>query len=169
MASRGFSVSLALAVFLAGNGVASDTDMDRATLRGIKAVKVIVDPAPPESERAGLDRDHLHARIEQNLRDAGITIDGDATEFVGLNITSVRGVKTNAFSLKSSPLSLMIGLGVYQVVTLSRDKTSKTVAETWSQQRVMSAAPKAAAEAVSSAVDELADEFVKAYRSVNPQ
>jgi len=125
MASCGFSVSLALAVFLAGNGVASDTDMDRATLRGIKAVKVIVDPAPPEIEREGLDRDHLHARIEQKLRDAGITIDSDAAEFVGLNITSVRGVKTNAFSLKSSPLSLMIGLGVYQVVTLSRDKTPK--------------------------------------------
>jgi hypothetical protein len=169
MASCGISASLVLAVFLAGSGAASDTEMDRATLRGIKAVKVIVDPTPPEIEREGLDRDHLRSRIEQKLRDAGITLDGDAAEFVGLNITSVRGVKTTVFSLKGGPLSLMIGLGVYQVVTLNRDKTAKTVAETWSQQRVMSAAPKAVAEAVSSAVDELADDFVKAYRSVNHQ
>jgi hypothetical protein len=169
MASRGISFSLALAVFLTGNCAASDTAMDRATLRGIKAVKVIVDPTPTEVEREGLDRDHLRSRIEQKLRDAGVAIDSDAAEFVGLNITSVRGVKTSVLSLKNSPLSLMIGLGVYQVVTLNRDKTAKTVAETWGQQRVMSAAPKAAAEAVSSAVDELADDFVRAYRSVNPQ
>ena len=159
----------AVLVFVSGNCNAGDTAMDRATLRGLKAVRVVVDPPSPEIEREGLDRDHLRSRIEQRLRDAGIAIDNDAAEFVGLNITSVRGVKTSVFSLKGGPLSLMISLGVYQVVTLNRDKSAKTVAETWSEQRVMSAAPKAVGDALASAVDELADDFVKAFRSVNPQ
>lgn len=152
----------AVLVLLACHGSASDSPMDRATLRGLKAVKVAVDPPPTEMEREGLDREHLRARIEQKLRDAGIPIDNDAVEFLGLNISSARGGRKN-------PVSLMFGLGLYQVVTLSRDKTAKTVAETWGEQKVMAAPPKGFGDAASSTVDGLADDFVKAYRSVNPQ
>jgi hypothetical protein len=162
MASGRIYSCFAVLLLLASNGAASDSSMDRATLHGLKAVKVAVDPPPTEMEREGLDREHLRARIEQKLRDAGIAIDNDAVEFLGLSISSARGGRRN-------PLSLMIGLGLYQVVTLSRDKTAKTVAETWGEQKVMSAPPKALGDAASSTVDEMADDFVKAYRSVNPQ
>jgi hypothetical protein len=37
------------------------------------------------------DRDHLRANIEQKLRDAGIKVDNDVIEFLGLGIAMVQG------------------------------------------------------------------------------
>ena len=143
--------------------------MDRATLHGLKAIKVVVDPPASEIEREGLDREHLRMSIEQKLRDAGIKIDSGVTEFVGLSValTASAGRKS-ALSIRKIPSSLTISLGVYQVVMLSRDQTTKTVAETWGDQRIMLASSRDFDRVVSSAVDELVDQFVKAYRSVNP-
>jgi hypothetical protein len=58
---------------------------------------------------------------------------------------------------------------VYQIVTLNRDPTTKTVAETWGDQRIMSAVPKGLEQELSGAVDDLVEQFVKAYRTVNPR
>ena len=58
---------------------------------------------------------------------------------------------------------------VEQVVALTRDKNTKTVAETWGDQKVMAVPAKGLDRQVSMAVDDLVDEFVRAYRSVNPQ
>jgi hypothetical protein len=146
----------------AGLCLAGDSSMDRATLRGLKAVKVVVDSPGPEIERAGVDREFLRTGLEQKLRDAGIKIDNDVNEFLGVSISSARGGRRG-------PISLVVGLGVYQVVTLSRDKEMKTVAETWGDQRVVSATARGLDRSLLSVVDELADEFVRAYRSVNPQ
>jgi hypothetical protein len=162
MASVRIYSCFAALLLLACHCAASDSPMDRATLRGLKAVKVAVDPPPSEMEREGLDREHLRARIEQKLRDAGIAIDNDAVEFLGLSISTARAGRKN-------PLSLMVGLGLYQVVTLGRDKTAKTVAETWGEQKIMAPPSRGLGDAASSTVDGLADDFVKAYRSVNPQ
>jgi hypothetical protein len=140
--------------------LAADSSMDRATLRGLTAVKIVIDQPPPEMEQEGLDRDHLRSTIEQKLRNGGIKIDNDAVEFLGLSIASARlGRRT--------PLSLMMNLGLYQTVTLNRDKATKTVAETWGSQRVLAVPPKALDRAVGDVVEELVDQFVKAYQSVN--
>ena len=149
--------------------LAGDSAMDRATLRGLKAVKVIVDPPSPDIERQGVDREQLRASVELKLREAGIKIDNGAIEFVGLSIASVAPGRRSSLSLKKAPVSLTVGLGVYQIVTLSRDQTTKTVAETWGDERIMSAAPKGLDHELSGAVDDLVDQFVKAYRSVNPR
>ena len=55
------------------------------------------------------------------------------------------------------------------MVALTRDKNTKTVAETWGDQKVMAVPAKGLDRQVSMAVDDLVDEFVRAYRSVNPQ
>ena len=62
--------------------------MDRGTLRGLKAVKVVVDAATPDMERIGLTQDHLRTDIEEKLRGAGININNDAQEFLGLGIST---------------------------------------------------------------------------------
>lgn len=141
--------------------------MDRSTLRGLKALKVVVDSPAPEVEREGVSGDSLRITIEQKLRDAGITVDHDAVEFVGLNISSARPPRKMLMS--KSPVSLVINMGLYQIVLLNRDKSTKTVTETWGDQRVAPAAPKAIEHAVSDAVDDLVNEFITAYRAVNPK
>ncbi len=154
-------------LFWATVGAASDSSMDRSTLRGIKAVKVVVDSPAPEVEREGISANGLRITMEQKLREAGITVDHDAVEFLGLNISSARAPRKALIS--KAPISLVISIGFYQTVVLSRDKTTKTVTETWGDQRVAPAASKAIEHTVDEAVDDLVSEFVTAYRSVNPK
>jgi hypothetical protein len=159
----------AISAVLTSACLAGDSAMDRATLRGLKAVKVIVDPPSPEIERQGVDREQLRGSIERKLRDDGIKVDDNAIEFVGLSIASVAPGRRSTLSIKKGPVSLTVGLGVYQIVTLNRDPTTKTVAETWGDQRIMSAVPKGLEQELSGAVDDLVEQFVKAYRTVNPR
>lgn len=140
-----------------------DSAMDRATLRGLKAVKVIIDPPSPELEHDGVDRELLRVGVVQKLQNAGIKIDNDVVEFLGVGISSAPR------SSRKAPVPLVIGVGVYQVLALARDKNTKTVAETWGDQRVMAVPSKGLDRQVSMAVDDLVDEFVRAFRSVNPQ
>ena len=146
---------------------ASDSSMDRSTLRGLKAVKVVVDSPAAEVEREGISGDGLRITIEQKLRDAGITVDHDAVEFLGLNISSARPPRRTLIS--KGPISLVINMGLYQIVLLNRDKTTKTVTETWGDQRVAPAPPKAIEHTVTDAVDDLVSEFITAYRAMNPK
>ena len=159
---------MVIAMLLASTSVAGDSSMDRSTLRGLKAVRVVVDSPAPELERQGVVRDRLRAAIEQKLRDAGITVDNDAIEFLGLSISSAQPPRRAPLVAKA-PVSLVIGIGLYQIVVLNRDKTVKTVTETWGDQRVAPAAPKAIERTVTEAVDDLAGEFINAYRGVNPK
>ena len=152
---------------MAGACLASDTSMDRATLRGLKAVKIVVDPLGPELEREGLDANHLRSSIEQKLKFASVKVDNDANEFVGLSVGFAQAGR-KALSLKKGPFSLTISLGVYQVAVLTRDNTTKTVVETWGVEKTASSTARGLDHDVSNAVDDLVDQFVKAYLSVNP-
>ena len=162
MRARAVYFCFVLMAFAAAICVAGDSSMDRGTLRGLKAIKVVVDPATTEMEHEGLDRQRLQSAIEQKLRDAGIQVDNDANEFLGVTLSSARGSRRG-------PFSVAVGLGVYQTVLLNRDKTIKSVTETWGDQRVLSTTARTLDHFVSGAVDELVDQFIRAYRSVNPQ
>jgi len=167
MIPRRIYAGLALLAHGAVLCAASDSTMDRSTLKGLKAVKVIVDTPAPEVEREGVSSEGLRITVENKLRDAGITIDHDVNEFLGLNISSARPPRKTLIS--KGPVSLVINLGFYQIVLLNRDKTTKTITETWGDQRVAPTAPKAIDRTVSDAVDDLVNEFITAYRSVNPK
>jgi len=156
------------ALLIAGGCLASDTSMDRATLRGLQAVKVVVDPLGPELEREGLDANRLRGSIEQKLRNAGVKVDNDVNEFIGLSISFAQSGR-KVLSVKKGPFSLTISLGVYQVAVLTRDMATKTVVETWGVEKTAAAAAKGLDRDVSNAVDDLVDQFVKAYLSVNPR
>jgi hypothetical protein len=160
---RKFCSYAALSASLAAGCFGGDSAMDRATLRGLKAVKVIIDPPSPELEHDGVDRELLRVGVVQKLQNAGIKIDNDVVEFLGVGISSAPRAG------RKGPVSLVIGVGVYQVVALTRDKNTKTVAETWGDQKVMAVPAKGLDRQVSMTVDDLVDEFVRAYRSVNPQ
>ena len=69
---------------------AGDAPLDRATLKGLKSVSVIIDPLDPDLVKQGLTQEILQTRIEERLRDAGITLDKSATEFAGLRVMQVR-------------------------------------------------------------------------------
>ena len=47
---------------------------NRATLRGLKGVGVLVEKLPPEVEQEGLKRDQLQMEVESRLRRAGVKV-----------------------------------------------------------------------------------------------
>ncbi len=149
---------IALALPLGGAG---DAALDRATLRGLMAVNVVIDPVAPEIQKVGATADGLRTRLEQRLRDAGIKIDTASTEFVGLRVTSVRAAR--------GPFAITITIGLYQPVTLVRDRNVKTATQTWEAGAVVLADTKQVERACMDSVDELTGQFVTAYRSVNPE
>jgi hypothetical protein len=78
---------------------------------------------------------------------------------VGLRLTSVRAAR--------GPFAIAASLGLYQPVTLVRDRTVKTATETWEVDTVVLADTKQVYRACMDSVDELAGRFVTAYRAAN--
>jgi hypothetical protein len=140
---------------------AGDAAIDRATLRGIKGVGVVIDTLDAEVVRIGLTANALQARIEKRLDHAGVPVTKDAAEFVGLRIMQVHD--------KKGPYGLCISAGVYQPVLLSRDHNVKTATATWDVQTVVVADPKLVQEAAMTSIDDLIEAFATAWKSANPK
>ena len=155
---RACLLPVVFAGLLAGAG---DAALDRATLRGVKAVNVVIDPVAPEIQKEGATSDGLRTRLEEKLRDAGIAVDAAGNEFVALRLTSVRAAR--------GPFAIAAAIGLYQPVMLVRDRNVKTATQTWEAETVVLADSKQVYRACMDSVDELAARFVTAYRSVNPE
>ena len=139
---------------------ASDAELDRATLKGLTAISVVLDRIDPELDRNGLTQAALQARLERRLQDGGINIQKDRNEFLALRILQVRGNR--------GPYALCLSIGLYQPVQLTRDKNIRTATQTWEVETVLMADSKQLSDASMNSVDELAARFITAYRSVNP-
>ncbi len=156
------TIIAALVLFAsATRGMAGDTPMDRATLRGIKALKVVADRTGPDLERAGLTAASLQSQVEEKLRNAGVPIDGKAIEFIAVRALAAHDRRT--------PYALCLSLGVYQIVSLARDAAVKTSTETWGSESVLIIPPQQLSRATAESVDALLNQFLEAYRSANPK
>lgn len=151
-----FVLLIAVALPLVGAG---DAALDRATLRGLKSVNVVVDPVDSAVQQEGATEKALQARLEDRLRQAGIPLDPASNDFVALRLTSVRAGR-GLFAIAAT-------IGLYQPVTLVRDSKIKTATQTWEVETVVLAGTKEVLRACTDSVDELAARFVAAYRSVN--
>jgi hypothetical protein len=149
---------LLMAIALPAGG-AGDAALDRATLRGVKAVNVVIDPVAAEVQREGATADVLRTRLEDRLREAGIPVDTAANEFVALRLTSVRAAR--------GPFAIAATIGLYQPVVLVRDRNLKTATQTWEVETLVLVDTKQVYRACMDSVDDLAGRFVTAYRSVN--
>src|SRR3982074_3765683 len=84
---------------------AGDALLERATMRGLNSVGVVIDTLDPELVRQGLTPDTLQSRIEARLQNAGIPVDKSAREFVGLRVMYVRRNR--------GPYALCLAVGLY--------------------------------------------------------
>src|SRR5215467_6268218 len=118
------ATGFALAASRAGDG-----ELDRATLRGLKAVNVVIDYVDPQLPKEGVAAPALQDRIESRLRDAHIEVNESATEFIGLQISAVRGNR--------GPYALSFTIGLYQPVLTVRDRNLKTTTKTWEVETIL--------------------------------
>lgn len=142
-------------------GGAGDAELDRATLKGLNSFGVVIDRLDPALEQNGITRDVLQSRLSDRFERAGLKVSNGTPEFVGLRITEVRGGR--------GPYAASLTIGFYQPVLLVRDHNIKTATQTWEVETILLAEPKQLFRASMNSVDELADRFVAAYRSVNPK
>jgi hypothetical protein len=139
---------------------AGDEAIDRATLKGLKSVGVVIDSSDLELEKAGVTRDSLLTLLLARLSKDSIHVDPGAKEFLGLRVLAVRSGRMFAVSLT---------LGLYQPVQLSRNQEQKTSTQTWEVETILVADPKILQTACKESADMLADRFAEAYRTVNPE
>jgi hypothetical protein len=151
--------SLAIVALVSSFAQASDGPIERATLRGLKALRVAVDPTDEQLQRAGVTVAKVATMVEQQLQKAGLATDENAIEFLGVRITAAHAKKQSS--------AVCLSLGLYQNVTLARDTKIKAITETWSGDSVVLSPPQLFFEAVSSTINQLVDQFVVAYRAAN--
>jgi len=140
---------------------AGDAPLDRATLKGLKGVSVVVDLIDPQLEALGVTREVMLSRLLSRLQARHIVVDPNATEFVGLRITAVRA--------GHGPFAISLTLGVYQPVLLARNREMRTSTQTWDVESVLLADPKVLITACRESADELADHFAAAFLAINPE
>jgi len=141
-----------------------DDPYDRATLKGITAIRVVVEPLNPEAERDGLTKDQLQTDVELRLRKAGIRVTSSLEEsewsYLHLNVNPVKG--------SSGLYAYHISLEFEQGVILGRDRNISLSAPTWSVAEVGIIGAQRLRD-VRGDVADLADKFIKAYLEQNPE
>jgi len=64
-------------LFFLSTASALDNDAARASLRGIEAIRLVVEELIPEIVKEGLTSDQIHSAVEQQLREEGIKVVAD--------------------------------------------------------------------------------------------
>jgi len=141
---------------------------NRATLRGIRGVGVLVEKLPPEVEQQGLKRNELQRAVESKLQKAGIKVltragalaaPGEPYLYINVNV--------NIAKTESDVYPYSIDLLFTQKVSLMRDPKLTTYAVTWSTSGVGSIT-KRFVDQLQESVENMVDIFIRAYLAENP-
>jgi hypothetical protein len=140
---------------------AADDEEERASLRGVDSIAVVVEGIPPDAERDGLIRSQLETEVESHLRQAGIKVVTSSPFMLYVNIETLKN------HLGSYTYSIQ--LSFEQPVALLRDpRRVQTFAVTWSVGS-MGAVSSNLLQEVQAAVTDLVNSFITAYREQNPK
>ena len=158
-----------LPLFLQSSALSIDAVSNRATLRGLQGVGVLVEKLPPEVESQGLSRDQLQKEVESKLEKAGIKVltreeafnaAGEPFLYINLNV--------NIAKTESDIYPYGIDMLLIQKVSLLRDPKLTSYAITWSTGGVGSIA-KPILSQLRESVEAMVDVFIKAYLAENPK
>jgi hypothetical protein len=161
--ARWFCVLLALTA----GAWASDDKSDRATLRGVKAICIVVEVNSPTQADVPLNKDRVQAEIDGKLADAGIPVDPKSGTCLYLNVRPLPAIGRN-----NKPIGLYavdLQLEFLQAVTLARDASARAFAPTWSVANLATIPSADLGPTVRQITGDLVNQFVEAFRSVNPK
>ena len=142
---------------------------NRATLRGLAGVGVLVEELPGEVEVEGLTRNQLQKDMESRLRGAGIKVltreecqktPGEPYLYINVNV--------NIAKTESDVYPYSIDAVLIQKVSLLRNPKLTTYAVTWSSGGVGSIAKEIVGQLAGN-VEGIVDLFIKAFLSENPK
>ena len=155
---------LASLIGCAGAASAEDSAAERASLTGLGSISIVVEALAPIAERSGLSGATMEADVQRRLRQAGMSItpDADAYLYVHVKVADPGG---------ASPLPYTINVALMQEVTLPRGLRTRTPlqVQTWWLSSLGLTSPDRLRGAVTDRVSESVEQFIRAYRSVNPK
>ena len=148
----------------AATAAASDSQIERATLAGLTPISVVVEGLSPIAEKSGLTNAALESDVEKRIKQAGISVTSDADAYLYVHVT----VADPGAGL---PLPYLVEVTLMQEVTLPRGVKTRTPLQvpTWWVNRLGLADSGRLRAAVNDRVTEFVDQFISAYRSVNPK
>jgi hypothetical protein len=166
MENRHMRITWVLVAALMGFGTmasANDSETERASLTGLTSLSVVVEDLAAAAGKSGLAGAVARHRPGEWLRQAGISLtpDSDAYLYVRVTVGDPGG---------SLPLAYVVDVSLMQTVTLPRGLKTRTPLQCptwWVNNLGMSGADRIRV-VVTDRVGEFADQFVRAYRSVNP-
>lgn len=142
---------------------ANDSDTERASLTGLTSISVVVEELSAVAAKSGLTVAALQTDVERRLRQAGISVVSDADAYLYVHVTVADPGGT-------LPLPYVVEVSLMQEVTLPRGVKTRTPLQSatwWVNSLGLSGADILRA-SVTSRVGGFTDNFVRAFRSVNP-
>ena len=138
-----------------------DGAAQRATLKGITIVEVVVEAMDPNAERDGLTHSELQTEVEARLRQAGITVGSNLTGHLYVTVDTVRSDNGQTYAYN-------VEVEYVQQVVLPRDPQAPIYVPTWETGGVGLIAASRLRE-VRQDVANYVDQFIKAYLEQNPK
>ena len=156
-------------VFAFPTAVASDSEIDRASLKGLTGVFVLVEDLNPPEEQAGLKAADIQTDVEEKLRLAGIPLLNKAQSVITPGMPTLYISVSVASSATSDLWPFNIDVDLEQNATLTRNsEIFVPTAVTWHVGAIGSVA-KSDIPNIRDRVRGQVDRFVRAYLAVNPK
>jgi len=148
--------------------VAPADDRDRESLRDLDGVRVKVEDLPPILESKGLSKDLLRKAVESKLDQAGIRVMNSGEFPVGDPFLDVQVTATQE---TAKLIGYNVEVKFIQIVFLRRNPAlTFNLAETWRAKGHMDLVPSArVADDIRKELSGQVDQFIAAFRSVNPK
>lgn len=162
------TTAVALMVVLAFSARA-DSELERATLKGLPGVFVLVEQMDPDAERDGLAQSTLTKDVEQRLRETGIRVltrpellATPGKPYLYLRVYAVRATGETA-----GVYAYSISLELKQEVRLTRASPVRSLAATWRATEEVGTVQAARLSSVRDKVRDMVDQFINAYLAAN--
>jgi hypothetical protein len=153
-------ISLILLTTLAVSARAADSSEERATLKGIPGVAVVVDLSSPDGQRDEVAKRQIQAGVERLLLTAGIALMPTAAEHLYLGVLLVRS--------KEGIYAYSLFLELNQPLFLMRESRIVNTA-TWKVSGLGLVGQRNLPGTLWAHVAALVDQFIAAYRQQNPR
>jgi hypothetical protein len=138
-----------------------DSLAQRATLKGVNIVEVVVEEVDPVAERDGLTQSQLRTEVELRLRQAGIPVGPTLTGHLYVNVDTVKSDDGQTYAYN-------VLLQYMQQVVLARDPKAPLFATTWETGGVGMIGANRLRQ-VRRHVATYVDQFITAYLEQNPK
>src|SRR6185312_5520310 len=164
-----FFFPCALLVYSIAPATASDSEIDRASLRGLQGVFVLVEDLNPPEEQAGLKTADIQADAEEKLKAAGIPLLNKAQAIDAPGMPTLYISVSVASSTATGLWPFSIDVNLEQQATLKRSPdTFVPTAVTWHVGSI-GAVDKSDILSIRDRLNEQIARFVNAYLKVNPK